>query len=34
MANGNQSEKVENLLNLSLSATEAELEKSPILRDG
>lgn len=34
MANGNQSEKVENLLNLSLSATKAELEKSPILRDG
>ncbi|MBD5544463.1 MAG: S8 family peptidase [Lachnospiraceae bacterium] len=34
MPDENQSEKVENLLNLSLSATEAELEKSPILRDG
>ncbi|MBQ7065262.1 MAG: S8 family serine peptidase [Lachnospiraceae bacterium] len=34
MANGNQSEKIENLLNLSLSATEEEMMKSPILGDG
>lgn len=34
MANGNQSEKIENLLTLSLAATEGELERSPILRDG
>lgn len=34
MAAGNPSEKIENLLNLSLSATEEEMMKSPILRDG